>query len=211
VSISNSISRVTDYYARHGFAVTIRRARLAAERTLFAGRMVVFYCDLDEKKLPHGETPEALKVERLDGLSELTAKHLQEMTGFWNEKLANRNIRERFEKGAWLWLLQCDEQLAGYGWTLRGGTIKPYCFPLAQDDVHLFDFHVFPHYRGRGMNRYLISRIVDSLSENCGGRAFIEAAEWNEAQLSSLAKTSFRCLGSFRSFCILGATFVSWR
>ena len=127
-------------------------------------------------------------MERLDGLSELTAKHLQEITGFWNAKLANRNIRERFEKGASLWLLECDDQLAGYGWTLRGGTIEPYYFPLAQDDVHLFDFHVFPHYRGRGMNRYLISRILDSLSDNCGGRAFIEAAEWNEAQLSSLRK-----------------------
>ena len=37
---------------RHGLAATIRRARLAAERALFAGRMVVFYCDLDEQKLP---------------------------------------------------------------------------------------------------------------------------------------------------------------
>jgi GNAT superfamily N-acetyltransferase len=103
-----------------------------------------------------------------------------------------------------------DGRLAGFGWTLQGGAIESYYFPLAQDDVHLFDFHVFPEYRGRGVNPYLIGRILELLATNCTGRAFIEAAEWNHAQLSSLRKTPFRCLGSAKSFTFLGHTFVSW-
>lgn len=172
--------------------------------------MVVFYCDLNEQCLPPVNIPKAFRVERLTSLSDLSPHRLQEITSFWNPKLANRNIRERFEKGVSLWLVECEDQLAGYGWTLKGNTIAPYYFPLGPHDVHLFDFHVFPHFRGRGINPYLVGTILGQLTSDCGARAFIEAAEWNEAQLSSLRKTPFRYLGSVRSFTILGHTFGSW-
>jgi len=210
VSISTLVSRLTEYYKRHGFAATLRRAGLGARRMLFDGRMVVFYCDLYEGRLPQVIVSKALRVERIQALTELSPEDLQAMTSFWNPKLASGNIRERFEKGATLWMVECEGQLAGYGWTMQGQTIAPYYFPLGPDDVHLFDFHVLPSYRGRGINPCLVGQILDHLETNGAGRAFIEAAEWNNAQLSSLRKTQFRCLGLARSFTILGHTFVSW-
>jgi hypothetical protein len=42
------------------------------------------------------------------------------------------------------------------------------------------------------------------------GRAFIEAAEWNQPQLSSLTKTPFRRLGRARKSIIFGRTVVHW-
>jgi len=210
MSIWNSISRLTDYYRRHGFSATIRRARLAGKRALFAGRMVVFYCDLNERKLFQVNISKTMRVERIRALAELSAEHLQAMTSFWNPNQVNRDVRDRFEKGASLWLVECENRLAGYGWTLQGHTIAPYYFPLGLDDVHLFDFHVFPHFRGRGINPYLIGQILDSLAKNGAGRAFIETTEWNDTQLWSLGKTSFHCLGSVRSFTILGHTLSSW-
>jgi ribosomal protein S18 acetylase RimI-like enzyme len=210
VSISNSISRLADYYRRHGLAATLRRAGQAAKRTVFASRMVVFYCDLDERSLPQEDASGAFKVKRICAPAELGEQHREHILSFWNPKLAARNIRERFERGASLWLVLCEGRLAGFGWTLQGQTIAPYYFPLGPDDVHLFDFHVFPHYRGRGINPYLIGQILDGLATNGAGRAFIEAAEWNDAQLSSLRKTRFRCLGSVRSFTILGHTLALW-
>jgi GNAT superfamily N-acetyltransferase len=210
MSISKSLSRLADYYRRHGLARTIGRAGLAGKRAFFAGRMVIFYCDLNERVLPRVDAPKNLKVERITALTELRAEHLQEMTCFWNPVQVNRNIRERFEKGASLWLVMCEGKLASYGWTLRGATIEPYYFPLTQNDVHLFDFHVFPQYRGHGINPYLIGQILDGLATNGAGRAFIEAAEWNGAQLSSLRKTPFRCLGLVRTFAIFGQVYVSW-
>jgi ribosomal protein S18 acetylase RimI-like enzyme len=101
-------------------------------------------------------------------------------------------------------------KLPGYGWTLQGGTIEPHYFPLAQDDVHLFDFHVFPQYRGQGINPFLVTHILHSMTGECGGRAFIEAAEWNEAQLSSLRKTPFRCMGWAKKSTIFHRTIVCW-
>jgi ribosomal protein S18 acetylase RimI-like enzyme len=210
MGISSSISRLTSYYSRHGIGATIRRARLTAKRALFSSNMVLFYCDLAKQTIASANIPTSLKVERLKSYAQLSTQDLQDMTSFWNPKQANRNIRERFEQGASLWLIRSGGKLAGYGWTVQGRTIESHYFPLAQNDVHLFDFHVFPQFRGQGMNPLLVTHILRSLAGECTGRAFIEAAEWNEAQLSSLGKTPFRRLGAARKSTILHRTIVCW-
>jgi ribosomal protein S18 acetylase RimI-like enzyme len=210
MGIANSISRLEAYYKRHGFGATIRRAGLAVKRALFASRMVVFYSDLAKQTTAPVDIPSSLRVERLRSSAELSPQDLQEMTSFWNPKQAHRNIRERFEKGASLWLIKSGDRLAGYGWTLQGSSIEPYYFPLAPNDVHLFDFHVFSQYRGQGINPHLVAYILRTLVPDRGGRAFIEAAEWNRAQLLSLRKTAFIQLGLVRSFSIFGQKYVSW-
>jgi ribosomal protein S18 acetylase RimI-like enzyme len=210
MGIASSISRLGAYYRRNGVWGTIRRSGLSIKRALFSNRMVLFYCDLAKQTAAPATLPSSLRVERLRTYAELSRQDLQEMTSFWNPKEALRNIRERFDDGASLWLIKSGGNLAGYGWTLRGGTIEPHFYPLAQDDMHLFDFHVFPQYRGQGMNPFLVTHILGAIAGECGGRAFIEAAEWNEAQLSSLRKTPFRHMGWARKSPIFHRTVVSW-
>jgi ribosomal protein S18 acetylase RimI-like enzyme len=208
--ISASISRLTAYYKRHGVGATIRRAGLAARRTLLSGRTVLFYSELSAQHSPMLDLPDFLKVDRCRNQSELRARHLQEIINFWNPKLAGRNINQRFRQGASLWLIKFKGEPAGYGWTLQGQSVEPHYFRLGPDDVHLFDFHVFPQYRGRGLNPLLVTFILASLAAECRGRAYIEAAEWNHAQLSSLKRTPFQRFGSARKFTILRRTMVWW-
>jgi ribosomal protein S18 acetylase RimI-like enzyme len=210
MAISVSISRLTAYYKRHGFGATLRRLSLAAKRTLFSSRMVLFYCDLSTLSAPMSEMPSRLKVERHRSQSDISPQDLQEITSFWNPDLARRNINHRFELGASLWLIRLEEKLAGYGWTVRGRTVEPHYFRLGQHDVHLFDFHVFSQYRGRGLNPLLVNHILRSLAAACQGRALIEAAEWNRPQLASLRKTPFHRLGSARKCTIFGHIIVFW-
>jgi GNAT superfamily N-acetyltransferase len=132
------------------------------------------------------------------------------MTSFWNPLLSSRNIKKRFELGGSLWLIKSEGHLAGYGWTLQGHTVEPHYFRLGPDDVHLFDFQVFPQYRGRGMNPLLVGYILRGLAVEGGCRAFIEAAEWNRPQLASLRNTPFRRLGLARKFTVFGRTMVCW-
>ena len=204
------VSRLRDYHARNGFWATVERFRVAAKRALFSNRSVLFYCDLATQTAPAADLPGFLKVERKKDAAELRPEDLQAMTSFWNPKLANRNIKERFDLGASLWLIKSDNKLAGYGWTLQGNTVEAHYFRLGQDDAHLFDFHVFPAYRGRGLNPVLVTHILQRLATSGAGRAFIEAAEWNKAQLLSLAKTPFRRLGSASKSTIFGRTIVCW-
>jgi ribosomal protein S18 acetylase RimI-like enzyme len=210
MSISSSISRLAVYCKRNGLRATVRRFGLAARRALFSSRMILFYCDLPTLSSPTADLPSPLKVERHRNQIDLSKQDLREITSFWNPQQALRNIKERFELGASLWLIKFKDELAGYGWTLQGRTVEPHYFRLGPEDVHLFDFHVFPQYRGRGVNPLLVSSILCSLAAECRGRAFIEAAEWNQPQLASLRKTPFHRLGRARKRTILRRTIVYW-
>jgi ribosomal protein S18 acetylase RimI-like enzyme len=210
MGIAKFVSRFRDFYRRHGLVSTASRIGLALKRGLFSNRMIVFYCDLSQLPRDSVGIPDSLKIGHHSAETELSPKDFQAMTSFWNPKQARRNISERFKQGASLWLIKSENELAGYGWSLQGRTVEPYYFPLGNDDFHLFDFHVFPQYRGRRINPLLVTLILHNMAVKCRGRAFIEAAEWNEAQLASLRKTAFRHLGLVRSFTLFGHKFVSW-
>ena len=124
MSISHSISRFTAYFKRNGLRATVRRIGLAARRALFSSRMVLFYCDLSALSSPPADLPSSLKVERHKNQTDLSPQDLQQITSFWNPQLAERNIKERLELGASLWLIKFEDKLAGYGWTLQGHTVE---------------------------------------------------------------------------------------
>lgn len=207
---SNPVSRLTAYYKRHGLAATLRRFSLQAKRTLFAGRSVLFYCDLATLAPATTQMPSHLKIERHRTQADIDPQDLQAITSFWNPDLAHHNINRRLALRASLWLIRFEDKLAGYGWTLQGRTVEPHYFGLGPDDVHLFDFHVFPQYRGRKINPLLVNYILRTLALECRGRAFIEAAEWNQPQLASLRNTPFRRMGLARKSTIFGYTSVWW-
>jgi ribosomal protein S18 acetylase RimI-like enzyme len=210
MGFSTSISRFVDYRRRNGLRATIRRIGLAAKRALFSSRSVLFYCDLSTLASSTTDLPGSLKVERKTSETEISLQDLQQITSLWNPKLARRNIQERFGLGASLWLIKFEAQLAGYGWTLQGRTVEPHYFPLGQRDVQFLDFHVFPKFRGRAMDWVLMTHILHTLAAEGAARAFGEAAEWNQASLSSFAMNSFRRLGSARKFTICGHAVVLW-
>lgn len=210
MSISSSISRLAAYFRRNGLRATLRRFGLAARRALFSNRMVLFYCDLPTLSAPTAELPSSLEVQRHIIQADISSQDLQEITSFWNREQARRNIKERFELGASLWLIKFNGVLAGYGWTLPGRTVEPHYFPLSEDDVQFLDFHVFPKYRGRAMDWFLMTYILHKLAAEGRARAFGEAAEWNQASLSSFAMTPFRRLGLGRKHTIFGRTLVCW-
>jgi ribosomal protein S18 acetylase RimI-like enzyme len=210
MALSNSISRFWTFYERHGFVATVQRIRLAARRALLFNRSVLFYCDLCAYKAPAPDLPVSLKVERKHTFSELASDDLEMMTSFWNPELAMRNIKQRFELGASVWLIKTNNKLAGYGWTLKGRTVESHYFPLGPDDVQFLDFHVFPKYRGRAFDWVLMAYILHTLAAEGLGRAFGEAAQWNTASLSSFRMTPFRRLGTASKLTLFGHTWVWW-
>jgi len=192
---------------------TLDRAELSLRRLFSAGRMVIYYHDFptDSFPLPLDSLPTDLSVQRKNRLEEIEQRDLDRIVNYWNPELAQRQLEERFKAGASLWLIRCEGQVAGYGWTLAGRTMRSYFVPFGADDVHLFDFLVFPEYRGRRVNPTLVSYILAALTQEGKSRAYIEAAEWNQAELKSLGRTTFHLLGRARKTAFLGRTIVEWR
>jgi hypothetical protein len=210
MAISDFISRLAAYYKLHGLGPTIRRAGVGVRRALNSNRMLVFYCDLTKLKASPASLPSPLKIERVRGHQELSQQDLEGLTNFWNPEQAHRNIKERFESQASLWLIKSEGQLAGYSWTIQGRTIAPYYFPMGQDDVQFFDWFVFPKFRGRAIHWFLITHILRGLAAEGVSRAFGDVALWNQASLSSYKMTPFRPLGCVRAFRVFGHTIVIW-
>jgi ribosomal protein S18 acetylase RimI-like enzyme len=210
MAISAAISRFSNYSRRHGLWATIRRTGVALKRSLFSSRSVLFYCDLATQTSSPRDLPAFLKVERKRSLAELSPEDLEAMTSFWNPKLAQQNMKERFGLGASLWLIKSHDKLAGYGWTLQGRTVEPHYLPLAPEDVQFLDFHVFPKYRGRAIDWFLMTQILHRLAVEGLGRAYGEAAEWNRASIASFNMTPFQRLGVANKWTLYGRTVVSW-
>jgi GNAT superfamily N-acetyltransferase len=182
-------------------------------RLLSSDRFVLYYYDLVARGCSTSlarTLPDRLTVARITSQEEIDQQDWQKIINYWKPELTRRNFSERFRKGAAVWLIRSEGKLAGYGWTLTGRTIKPHFVPFGSNDVHLFDFLIFPEYRGRGINPLLVTHILDQLAAESRTRAYIEAAEWNHSQLTSLGKTAFHLLGVARKVSLFGRTFVEW-
>ena len=109
-----------------------------------------------------------------------------------------------------MWAVRSQGKFAGYGWTLPGGTMEPHYYLLGKEDVHFFDFMIFPEYRGRHINSSLVNYILCQLAAEGKARAYIETSEWNHSEIRSLCRTSFLRTGIARKAALLGRVFVLW-
>jgi ribosomal protein S18 acetylase RimI-like enzyme len=210
---SNAFSRLISYFKRHGVRATFDRTEIAVRRLVSGGRMVIFYHDFPPFPAAtySDKSQTSISFERKASQEEMDERDVARIVNFWNPELTQRGMTERFAIGAALWLVRYDGQLAGYGWTLTGRTVRPYFVPLGPNDIHLFDFLVFPEYRGRRINPSLVAHILDTSGSEGRSRAYIEVAEWNRAELRSLERTDFHVLGVARKTLIMQRTIVEWR
>jgi len=169
--------------------------------------MTLLCCSLPVQsgKMPHG-----LSVERAVGPSTLAIADRERLVDTWNPTIRARQIAERFDAGSELWLAKLDGKLAGYGWTIQGKTIEPHFFPIQHDEVHVFDFFMFPKFRGRGLNGAFVMDILMRLSGEGIRRAHLETAAWNKSAIRHLRKTSFTPFATAIKLCVFGHPIVLW-
>jgi GNAT superfamily N-acetyltransferase len=202
----NPVRRLIFFYRRHGLRSTVGRFWIAFERLANLGRMVLFSCALPVERVGHAS---GIGVERV-GASTISKDEYAALLDVSNPSVRARQLAERFAVGSELWLGKVDGRLAGFGWTLQGRTIEPHFFTLQPGEVHLFDFFVFPEFRGRGVNVALVIDILARLGGEQVRRAHIECAAWNHAQIRSLGKTPLRKYGEATRLRLLGCRLVIW-
>jgi GNAT superfamily N-acetyltransferase len=203
---TSAVARLRHYYRRHGLRAMMQRIKLAFQRASSLGQMIVYACDLP---VTGGPAPLGT-VTRKSTYAALNAAESKRIVEHWNPDAMPKLMAEQFAAKAELWLLLQDGIIAAYGWTLKGKTIEPHYFPFKAEDVHLFDFFVFPEFRGRNLNPSLVWQILDQAGREGCRRAFIEAAVWNRPQQASLAKTSFQKIGTARKFSLGKSNLVWW-
>jgi len=210
MSLQDYIDRLFQFARRHGFRATIGRLAISCRRLRVGKWHILFVCDLGNLKMPILDDLKHANVERKNGEQELSSRDLSQIINVWNPVIARRQLSKRFARGASLWLFKLDGQIVAYGWTIIGGTMERHFMPLGENDAHLFDYFVFPEHRGRRINPALVNQVLSMLATERRSCAFIEAAEWNTAQLSSLARTPFRSFGRAWKLTFFKKTLVLW-
>lgn len=212
--LADSISRFTTYYSRHGAKATVERCRLSLRRWILANRHVVFYWDLTQPTdaITMSELPDHLTVERKDRREQIDSTDWHVLVNYWNPKLSSRTFEERLRRGASIWLLRSRGHLAAYVWSVTGGTLESYYYPVPSCDGYLYDFLVFPEYRGQQLNSWLVTYVLRHMAAASISRAHVDIAEWNRASLSSTAKVGYTRVrvGVARKWTVFGNAFVEW-
>ena len=121
-------SLVADYFRRTAWGDT-STCWPSGETSLFSSRR---FCStaISPYSLAYGGHAKSLKVERNRSHAEIIRMDLQEMTSFWNPKLARRNITERFDQAR----IAVVDQISRCSWQVTAGPCKdglsnPITFP----------------------------------------------------------------------------------
>jgi GNAT superfamily N-acetyltransferase len=171
---------------------------------------MLYYGDVTTHQEIGSHMSDCLSIEPKRNRNEISATDLNCLFNQKGKFMIERHFRERFPKGAILWLLRVNQSVAGYRWTMRGNSIKPHFYPLTAKDAHFFDVEIFPEYRGRGLNSFFINYVLARMKNEGVERAFIEMREWNKSNRRSIRKTSFKNIGIARKYVLFGKKIVIW-
>ena len=210
--LPDSALQMISYYRRNGFWATWWHAAVYLWRTVFQTERVLLCCDLQRAgvALSSSRLPGQLTIERLRSLDEIGEADWRKIESTRTPAICHRVFAERFKKGASLWLARCDGNPAGYGWTLSCGSVEGRYYPADGKDVHLFEFLVFPEYRGLRINSLLVNHITSQLATEGRVHAYLEVAQWNKSGLNSYRRTSFRPLGISKQGLLRRRRLVKW-
>jgi len=172
--------------------------------------MALFYCDL-ARDIPEPLPEAASRLVRVSSLSLLTEEDRQRMLESGYPPAIAADMSKRFRPGNHSLDSPTGRPHRGIWLDVTGGTMETHFHPLGASDVHLFDFYVFPEFRGQRLNPTLVGSILRELSATQRGRAFIECAVWNEPQLRSLARTPFQRFGTAANTAFSVALLFCWR
>lgn len=187
--------RFVRYYKSKGLTRTICRSVQKLRESVFRSPQVLFYADLTKMIGEGFILPANFTIECYESEEGIPKQDHSVILDRVCEKVMRYHMKERFSKGASLWLVKVHGTLAGYIWTIKGTTVEPHFYPLMVDDVHFFNDLIFEEFRGRSINSVLINYVLSELKKKGLVRAFIETTLTNSSEIRSLAKTNFRKYG----------------
>ncbi len=205
-----SLRRGWWFIRRNGLLAMFVRIGTSIRRLRTGSSMVLYSCEVSRTAAFSQFNLPGAALQQVGTASQLTFDDMRQILISGVPSVITRMFKERFERGAKLWLLKLDGRIAGFGWTLIGCSMEPHCLPLTPKDVHFFDFFVFPENRGRRVNPALVCGILEKLQGSSLSRAYIECAAWNKPQLSSLKHTPFQIIGVTPKFRFFTKTMILW-
>lgn len=198
--IHNILTRFVNFYKKRGILNTLFRISEQPYRILFKGHTFLYYAEMNEINDAVLTLPPGISVESKKTFIEAVQPDMQIMVDYWNKEKERVKIIERFKKGAILWIIKLNGNIAGFGWSIKGKMVHPFYFPLTPHDAVLFSYEIFEEYRGRGFYHLLINYILGTLKLAGVSRGFGFVYALNASSINGIEKSYFRKFCKARRF-----------
>jgi hypothetical protein len=182
------VYRLFRYYKNKGLTNTIHRMGQKLKQKIFQNAEIIFYSDLQKLDPEEVKLPEDFLVEAIESEKEIIDKDKKQLVDYVGREEIEYNIREGFSKSAILWLMKQNGNVIGFIWSIKDSSIKPYFFPLGENDVMLSDGAVLPEYRGRNIFPRFLTKVFYELKKRNAVRVIFDANISNKSVLRSFEK-----------------------
>ncbi|HEX8816033.1 MAG TPA: GNAT family N-acetyltransferase [Terriglobales bacterium] len=206
------VLRLVGYYQRNGLFATCRRAGELSWRAVFLNTRILVCSDLRGMEAAQSKwaLPDSMAIERVSEFGQIRGQDWQKIASTRTVAVCRRAFFARLKRGATMWLLRKDRDLVAYGWTIPCMSLERRYYPAGDNDVHFFEFLVFPEHRGLQILSLMINHIVHTLAAEGKTRAFHEIAQWNEASMNSRPRTTFQPIGISKKRLFRRRELVRW-
>jgi len=204
------LTRFMKYYKKRGFLSTFRRIYEQPKRSIFKGQMLLLYAELSEVDDSVLNLPNNIFIEIKRNYDEAVQTDMQTMINYWRKVVMMDKIKERFEKGAILWIIRMNGHVAGYQWSIRGSMAAAYPLPVTPHDAIFFNAETFEEYRGLGLYPLLTNFMFAKLKAEGVKRVFAFSYAWNTSIIRGIAKNYFNKFSEARNFHVFGQNITIW-
>lgn len=208
--ISNCLTRFMNYYQQRGFFKTLRRLFEEPTRAIFKNQMILVYADLNRLDDSVLALPENIIIESKSTYDEAVQPDMKRMVNYWLRDNEMDKIKKRFEKGATLWIIKLNNDVAGYVWSIRGRMAAAFPLPVTPHDAVVFNSETFEEYRGHGLYALLMNYILGHLKLQGSTRVYGFLHAWNTAVICGIKKTYFHEFSEVRRFYFAGRNITIW-
>ena len=210
MSVYYNLIQAIRYCKEKGLVKAAQRSCVKARQNTLQNETVMFYADLAKLKCENVKLPDTHTVEIKMKVDEISDDDMRTLFSFRDKEIVIDQLKERFTKGAVLWLPKFEHELIGFLWTIRGATLKPHYFPMTESDAVLIDVLTFPHFRGRRLMTPVVNYAICELKKYGVTRLFAHIKKWNISSLRGITRTGFHQLGLVRRITIAGWNIIIW-
>jgi hypothetical protein len=119
-------------------------------------------------------------------------------------------MHERFNKGAILWMLKVNGQVAGYWWTIANNHVTPTYLPHTSKDIHAIGIELFEGFRGGRLLKTFSQAVQSTLKKECYQRYYAETYLWNLNAIKAFQRIGDCKVGTATRFGFFGKNVIIW-
>lgn len=207
------LRRIADIVKSRGGIASINWLITTIYHRVIPQKQVIWFADLTEIDSEGFSLPDNIVIQRFYSIGEVDKEDLKTLIKCGVGLMGSAGsilVSKWFDKGAVLWLLKKDGQLAGYRWTIFNNHVTPTYVPHTQTDAHSIGTEIFPGFRGVGLYRLFDQGTKILFKKEGGKRFYYETYLWDICAVKAILKTNSRKIGIATRFSIFGNNVVIW-